>query len=317
MNPSTDDHRNELKELKNHGTPLLPFANYDNYRRFSHFSKFSMYIHWHDEMEFFWLTEGRALFRLNEEQILLKANDCLVVPAGAIHSAESIQGDPFCFEALVFHPSMLQSAIADQCTLEYVNSMITGSCSYSNPVSVHGTSDYLSIIKELIWLNENQPRGYEIGIKGLLFQAVFYLYRDSLVKDTSLSTRLQSTIDRMKPVIAYINKNYNKKITEDRLAEIANLSKFHFIRCFKKMTGRTPIDYINYIRILMAQRLLEQSDDKILSIALEVGFDDLSYFYRVFEKHNGQPPGVYREKSNIIQTSSNLHQADGFSPMQQ
>lgn len=290
-----NEQRNLLKEARVHGSPLLPLANYDNYRRFDHFSRYSMDIHWHDEMELFWLQEGCALFRLNDEQIKLVNGDCVIVQPGAIHAAESIQGRPFCFEAIVFHPSMLQAAISDQCTIEYINSTIAGSSSYKNPVNRQGNNDYLSDFRTIISLNEERPAGYQLGIKGVLFQVLYHLHQDSLVQNIASNPRTQALLDRIKPVLSYIRDHYNEKLTEDRLAEIASLSKYHFIRTFKKVTGRTPIDYINYFRILTAQRLLEQTDDKILTIALAVGFNDLSYFYRVFEKYNGKPPGAYRQ----------------------
>jgi AraC-like DNA-binding protein len=93
----------------------------------------------------------------------------------------------------------------------------------------------------------------------------------------------------------YIKENYHERICIDDLANVVNLTRYHFGRFFKSLTGQTPIDYINYFRINQAVRLLEDENRKIMDIALEVGFDNFSYFIERFKIYKKCTPSEYRK----------------------
>ena len=88
------------------------------------------------------------------------------------------------------------------------------------------------------------------------------------------------------------------KIMIADVAELLDFSESHFMRYFKENMGTSFIDYLKEYRLTMAARLLLASDASILTIAEEVGFDNLSYFNRAFKTHYGITPSKYR-KQNI------------------
>jgi AraC family transcriptional regulator len=96
-------------------------------------------------------------------------------------------------------------------------------------------------------------------------------------------------------VIEYININLADDISLSDLAQIAGLSRFHFIKAFKRSTLKTPYQYLIERRIDSARRLLEQGELSIMDIATAVGFKDPSRFSRVFQKLTGATPRRYRE----------------------
>ena len=98
----------------------------------------------------------------------------------------------------------------------------------------------------------------------------------------------------MKTVLKYVENHYTEKLTIDDMAELTYYSKSHFMKFFKKTMGTSFTAYLNSYRLTIAARLLLQSDDTILSIAADVGFDNLSYFNRAFKKQYGKTPSVYR-----------------------
>ena len=97
----------------------------------------------------------------------------------------------------------------------------------------------------------------------------------------------------------YFRKNYNIEISIDKYAESRGLSACWFIRCFKQVTGSTPLQYILNLRISNAQSLLESTDYSIAEVASAVGYDNPLYFSRLFHKQVGMPPKEYRKKQNI------------------
>ena len=80
----------------------------------------------------------------------------------------------------------------------------------------------------------------------------------------------------------------------DRLSEIAELSKYHFLRQFAQIVGMTPGAYLRTLRLCQAARMLRTTTTPILDIALAVGFADHPSFSRAFARHMGLTPSEYR-----------------------
>jgi ABC-type Fe3+-hydroxamate transport system substrate-binding protein len=91
----------------------------------------------------------------------------------------------------------------------------------------------------------------------------------------------------------YIEQNYRSNITREMLAEMAGLNADYFSRAFKRQFGKSPIAYLNDIRIRQAKRMLVQSGEPIRSVAQNVGFSDEFYFSRKFKSHTGCSPAAY------------------------
>ncbi|HCB90521.1 MAG TPA: AraC family transcriptional regulator, partial [Ruminococcaceae bacterium] len=101
---------------------------------------------------------------------------------------------------------------------------------------------------------------------------------------------------QMKNVLLRIRKDYSSPLTLKQLADEAGLAPQYFCRVFKQVTGRTPIDYLNYYRIECAAELLCATEDSITEIALSCGFNDLSYFIRLFRQMKGMSAGQFRKR---------------------
>ena len=84
------------------------------------------------------------------------------------------------------------------------------------------------------------------------------------------------------------------KITVAEIANRVDFSESHFMRYFKENMGTSFVDYLRDYRLTMAARLLLVSDETVLSISEEVGFDNLSYFSRTFKKFTGLTPTQYQ-----------------------
>lgn len=87
-----------------------------------------------------------------------------------------------------------------------------------------------------------------------------------------------------------------------RLAELTDLSEYHFSRAFKQSTGLSPSHYFIRLRMEEARRMLSESNDSIINIALNVGYTSPSHFAAVFLRHNGVTPSHYR--SDAVRSKS-------------
>lgn len=102
--------------------------------------------------------------------------------------------------------------------------------------------------------------------------------------------------NRIAKSLLYIRSNLAKPIEVTELASLTNISVEHFTRKFTNEIGEPPIKYIQTKRIQRAQLLLMVGATHIKDIAYAVGFNDVSYFNRVFKKFTGCTPQLYRQQ---------------------
>lgn len=98
----------------------------------------------------------------------------------------------------------------------------------------------------------------------------------------------------IKKAIRYISQNFSRSLTLDEVAEHVHLNSAYFSTLFKQSTGSSFKEYLNMVRIEESKRLLANTDYSIIDISLATGFEDQSYFSKVFKKYTGLTPKQYR-----------------------
>lgn len=98
------------------------------------------------------------------------------------------------------------------------------------------------------------------------------------------------------PAIAYMKVHYAEPLNLETLAENCGVSPSYFSRKFKEETGEKYIEALTDIRILEAERLLEETNDSVNTIMEKVGYLDDKHFRRVFSERTGVTPSQYRKK---------------------
>lgn len=99
---------------------------------------------------------------------------------------------------------------------------------------------------------------------------------------------------RIERVFNYLRENYHKNITLEEVARFAGMTEVSFSRFIKKRTGKTFIDSLNELRLSHASRLLIDTTHTIAEIGYRCGFNNLSYFNRIFKKRHGCTPKEFR-----------------------
>lgn len=101
---------------------------------------------------------------------------------------------------------------------------------------------------------------------------------------------------RIVPLFEFLETHYNQAISIEDGAELLGISKPHFMRLFKHVTGQSFVSYLNHFRIAKAQALLTSTDKSLAELSQEVGFCDQSYFGSVFRKTVHMTPLSYRRR---------------------
>ena len=144
---------------------------------------------------------------------------------------------------------------------------------------------------------EHELEPFELMIRSRIYAIWDIMTKNGMRanKDDDIESRYS---ERLEPVIKYIKENYAYEITLAELAEILPMSEGQFSRVFKRTMKMSPIQYLMRYRILQSCKLLQDTDKKIGEIANLSGFNNISYFNRVFLNTIGCTPKEYRENSS-------------------
>lgn len=107
-----------------------------------------------------------------------------------------------------------------------------------------------------------------------------------------------ATSDIIQKAVEYINQHITENICMDEICREIHISKYHFCRKFKKVTGFTVMDYVLKTRIVAAKSMLSETDLQISEISSRCGFSSTSYFCRIFKENTNITPLQYRKDAS-------------------
>ena len=136
---------------------------------------------------------------------------------------------------------------------------------------------------------------YMLPIRANIYMMMTELLRYYCGSKDEADRALYHNVLRLRSVMAYINEHFKEKIYVDKLADMINVSADYFTKMFKDSIGKTPIDYINALRINYAMQLLFSGDAPMSDIAEEVGFCNPNYFHKIFKQYMDTSPLAYRK----------------------
>ncbi len=282
---------NIMHETKIHGKLSFPFIVYrGNIPEYLH----SYPLHWHDEMEIIYITEGTGIITAQASKYTLHSKDMMILPPQTLHSIEQAGNNKMEYFNILFSFSLLQNNTTDDCYQKYYLPFFDHSRIF--PTLLTGSESLnqllLPYVKDLIE-HRKQGSSYELMVKSDLLAILHHLYQYSTPSnDIELSRR--NTYDKVKKLLTYIQENYNNSIPIQQAADICGFSKSHFMKLFKDLTGTGFTQYLKDYRLEIAANQLIETNQKIIEISENTGFHNPSYFTRSFFQKYGVTPSDYR-----------------------
>lgn len=257
-------------------------------------------LHWHDEMEIIYIEKGTCRITMDKSRHPASAGDILFVTPGMLHAIEQADGAECIYYNIVFDLHLLGSPDAsDSCFLRYIQPCIDGQFLLPHILSddslVHAR--LLKCLSALAASREDRSEGRELIIKSCLFE-IFWLLWQLRIRNTEAGAdrRHTSQTEKMKELIRFINTNYSRQITIQEAADFCGYSPSYFMKFFKSFTGSTFVAYLNNYRLQKAGELLGSSQNTVLEISEMTGFENHSYFIRLFRRQFGITPFQYRRQ---------------------
>ena len=283
-----------LKENKAHGELDFPFNIYKN----SFDSRFENYIHWHDELEIIYIESGEGVVSIDLNTYNIKTGDIILIQKGALHYINNVSNSSLVTSTIVFHHSLIHNPLMDYCEKNFISPIINNTIEVMPIITSNnlGYSELLTFFLKIRCSYNEKSFGYQLEVKGLLTLTFFTLYKFGYIKEiTKIVDEKHKKRDTIQNVLYYINDNYSSKLDVSTLAKIANYSDYHFIRFFKSVTGKTITQYITSLRLEKACQLLDGSNLSISEISYAVGFNDTSYFIKIFKKYYFVSPSKFKK----------------------
>lgn len=252
--------------------------------------RYQMPFHWHIEYELVLIRQGAFTLRLDDETLQLTEGDAVLIPDGYIHGG--IANDCV-YECVVFDFSrfLQESTIAKQSLMKAMTETIFNHHLFKKD------SKASTIVDAVMTQMRTRPFGYELVVNGLLWQLMGSIIDKNVIAEKNSAEKDWRRIDHIKKVLCRIRKDYASNLKLKDLADDAQLAPKYLCRIFRSVTGRTPVEYLNYYRIECAAEKLIVTTDSVTEIALGCGFNDLSYFSKLFKRYKGVSARDFRQNA--------------------
>ena len=278
----------ELKENKPHGTKDDPFSTYHikNAGR-----SFQIPVHWHDELEIIYVKGGFLTVSISGESYIGKPGDAFVVSPGNLHLMGSDTGtvDYYTFLFPLKNLSFRADDLFEEKLLEPLNSghlMI-------NPRINDTAKELCEQLIEVYELKNQESESQltaQIKTKIILLQFILEMWKKGFIIENDTNGR--NTVE--KEMVSYIQQNYTGKISLKEFGEQFHLSEKYISRYFKEHFHITLSQYVTYLRLEHAKQLLQDTDIPVTEVAMQSGYQNVSYFIRNFKKTYEISPLKYR-----------------------
>ena len=244
-------------------------------------------MHWHERMELLLIYSGSLLLRIGGREINAKENSLVIIPPERAHMGVSgndgVRYRTVMFDIAIFY----NSARATDKFLKPIVKQSTDFTPVTDDVEIVALCD--SLIKEQLSGKVASP----LIVIGKIYELLGFLYRRCLCEPT-----LSAPDSKFKNVIDYISDNYYDDISSAKLSHHFGYDEAYFCRRFKLVTGLTPMNYIQILRLEAAKVKITEGSLKISEISALCGFKDASYFTRCFKKRYGMTPAEYAKVKN-------------------
>ncbi len=244
--------------------------------------------HHHREFEVLYVKNGEAIYYIDTKEYRIKKGDIVIVPPYIIHRATVLADKDFSHCCLCFDLKIIND--------EALRTGFEGGLFTLSPI-IRDEEICFSLSRNIIDAHTavvDKKTGWELSAIGNLSLFFSKLKAFGLIIEAEQEKRRKNFCYN---IIKYIDSNYNQNITSNNAAKALFMNNSYFCRKFKDNFGYCFQKYIEIYRLEKAKILLKTTALPIFEIALSVGFNDFSYFSKIFKKNESCTPSQYRKKS--------------------
>jgi len=241
-------------------------------------------FHWHNHIEVLYVIDGEIDFRVEDRNYTLKNGNMIIVNSELIHYSK-LKGQVKYI--LLQVPLSAFDGIYDE--IESVR--------FREVIDKKDAKVLCSNLLEMLSFVKNYKPNSKVKFVSLLYDFFYVLLNSFIDENKKLYYSVNNVgINRISPVMAYVEKNFRNKISLKDAADIINVTPEHLCRLFKKYANMTFNDYLMALRISSFYQSLQSSNQKISVLLEENGILNYKVFIREFKKTFGKTPEVIRQE---------------------
>ncbi len=252
-------------------------------------------LHLHNAIEVVRIFFGELICRIDDEEIILSDGDIILINKRTAHSLSCVSDEAsFIYIQIdMDNYTKEQSSNKDKFFYEFI---------YGKEVlkykKFEADNELGGILEKIERELKEKRLGYEHFIKSHIFYISAVMLRENLLPHVKESEKRKSIL-KILPGVHYTESNFASNVNLDDVSIAASTDKFYFCKLFKKISGATFTDYLNFVRLGNAEHMLLTTDKNISEISFECGFSSIQYFNRRFKAKNGCSPKEYRKLNSV------------------
>lgn len=244
-------------------------------------SGFVKYKHWHRELEFILIVQGRLSIDVEQTMYELRERDMMVISSGTIHTFDTVEPGSRIWVARIFEDEI---ATYDKDRLYQL---------YQDTLVVHATDTMSNLFHDIVTANHDSLNELYIHAKAAEL-SIEIMDAPECIRQSIATTPAEDT-EKITQMNAYLETNITQNITLSTLADYLGFSATYFSKFIKSKTSLNFTDYLNQIRVRKADEFLRSTDCSMTEVAYKSGFNSIQTFNRVFKKARGVSPGTFRK----------------------
>ncbi|MDD7728381.1 MAG: AraC family transcriptional regulator [Clostridia bacterium] len=260
---------------------------------------FPIQKHWHYYIEILYFLKGSATIETNDETFVATPNSLVLFPGKSLHAIYHSENNHAEYIVIKFDTNVLNTSESYLPRMKYILEGIHSSsdCRCFFPEEIIQKYHIKGLLMEIVNEFTGKKYGYDFLINADLQKLFTYLIRIWISEGYTIPKRQVPKYElSFDEITEYINYHYYEDLKAEKLAEMCHMAHSTFSSNFRKRYGRSCKEYINYIRINVAENMLLFTDYDINFISQEVGYSDCSYFIRCYKKLKGITPNSTRKK---------------------
>ncbi len=264
-------------------------------------------LHSHEFIELVYVKEGSGTHTYNQSSYSISQGDVFIIEPEVEHSYHVDMHHHLLVYNIMFQPQLLSRELEALTNVTpfvdffYMEPFFRKTVDFKSKLTldIHQQMEFNFLLDRILEEYRRKQLGYRFLIQTKLIEMFIYLSRcyDNIYKKPV--TYSLSDAELIDQVAKFIEKHHASALSLKQVSQLCGMSQSSFTAKFKEYTGITFIQYRNNVRLRIAKELLSNTDLKVISIAQEVGFDDVSNFNKMFKQIVGKSPKQFRRESSI------------------
>jgi AraC-like DNA-binding protein len=245
--------------------------------------------HRHNHLSILYVVSGQGLFEFDNKKFPVDANSVITLEKEKIHKLSDKPPKAMTVFSLYFDTG---ACGLNRYIIDYLFAL-------TEPfeLPLYFSENIKRYLRQMLYEQTTKPPGYKLAIKQNLSLTILQIYRARLeqAKQKTFQNPPVSS-ERVKAVLDFVAQNCHEQYSLADAARLAKVSQRQFTNLCRNLTGKSFVKFLNSIRCKKAAELLRQTNMPVAAIAFEVGYEELSTFYRAFKKIYKSSPIQFKSR---------------------